>query len=63
MRTVTLLALAALLAGCGRQEVAIGQPCGVISDSLREVEGKTLADTRRIDSHFERGVAAGCWSR
>jgi hypothetical protein len=35
----------------------------VITDSLMTVRGATPADTRRIDIHFERGVAAGCWSR
>jgi hypothetical protein len=35
----------------------------VIADSLMNVRGATTADTRRIDIHFERGVAAGCWSR
>ncbi len=63
MRTVILLAIAAMLAGCGKDAVSIAQPCGVISDSLRDVQGRTPADTRRIDNNFERGVAAGCWDR
>jgi hypothetical protein len=43
--------------------VPVNRPCGVITDSLRDVQGKTPQDTRRIDVHFERGVAAGCWNR
>jgi hypothetical protein len=41
----------------------VDKPCGVITDSLMNVQGATPADTRRIDVHFERGVAAGCWRR
>lgn len=63
MRTLILLVLAAALAGCGEEKVSFVNPCGVLSDSLRDVQGVTPADTRRIDVHFERGVAAGCWSR
>lgn len=43
--------------------VPVDRPCGVITDSLATVRGATPADTRRIDVHFERGVAAGCWGR
>lgn len=43
--------------------VPVDRPCGVITDSLATVQGATPADTRRIDVHFERGVAAGCWGR
>jgi hypothetical protein len=39
------------------------RPCGVIADSLMNVRGATSAGTRRIDIHFEHGVAAGCWER
>lgn len=45
------------------QTAPVDRPCGVISDSLRDVQGATPADTRRIDVHFERGIAAGCWGR
>lgn len=41
----------------------VDRPCGVIVDSLRDVYGRTPADTRRIDQHFERGIAASCWDR
>ena len=41
----------------------VDRPCGVITDSLANVQGATPADTRRIDLHFERGVAANCWKR
>jgi len=41
----------------------VTRPCGVITDSLMTVKGKTPADDKRIDIHFERGIAAGCWDR
>jgi hypothetical protein len=50
-----------LISGC--TTVSVNRPCGVITDSLRDVQGKTPQDTRRIDVHFERGVAAKCWNR
>lgn len=37
------------------------KPCGVITDSLKDVQGKTREDDRRISVHHERGRAAGCW--
>ena len=50
-------------AGCANRQV-FPQPCGVIGDSLRDVEGKTRADQQRIDTHFERGIRKGlCWER
>ncbi|MCO5092007.1 hypothetical protein [Bosea sp. (in: a-proteobacteria)] len=58
-----ILVFALGLSGCARDSVAIAQPCGVIVDSLADVRGATPAETRRIDIHFERGVAAGCWER
>jgi len=61
MRALILIAALAL-AGCG-ETVSFAAPCGVINDSLQNVRGATPADTRRIDIHFERGVAAGCWGR
>jgi hypothetical protein len=51
-----------VLAGC-QSTSPVDRPCGVIIDSLRDVKGATPADTRRVDVHFERGVAAGCWKR
>lgn len=63
MRKVAILLLAPALGGCPGQTVLIAQPCGVIVDSLKDVRGATPADTRRIDVHFERGVAASCWKR
>jgi hypothetical protein len=60
MRAVIVLGVLAL-AGC--QSAPVDRPCGVIVDSLQDVRGATPADVRRIDIHFERGVAAGCWKR
>lgn len=53
----------ALAASACQTAAPVSKPCGVIVDSLATVRGATPADTRRIDLHFERGVAAGCWSR
>jgi hypothetical protein len=61
MRALIIFSLLALTA-CSTP-VPVNRPCGVIIDSLKDVQGKTPADTRRIDIHFERGVAAKCWSR
>jgi hypothetical protein len=55
------IALAA--SACWDETAPVDKPCGVLADSLRNVRGATPADTRRIDIHFERGVAAGCWRR
>jgi len=50
------------LATC-QHTLPVDRPCGVIVDSLRDVRGATPVMNRRIDVHFERGVAAGCWRR
>lgn len=65
---VSVLSRIALAAGIGLaasacQTAPVDRPCGVITDSLANVQGATPADTRRIDIHYERGIAAGCWSR
>jgi hypothetical protein len=41
----------------------VDKPCGVILDSLQNVHATTRDGERRISSHFERGVKAGCWTR
>ncbi len=56
------IAAALALAGCAAPPPA-ARPCGVIIDDLRDVRGRTAADDRRIDRHFERGVGGGCWTR
>lgn len=59
-----ILILVGVLAAAGCQEaLPVNKPCGVIVDSLKDVAGKTPRDRARIDQHFERGVAAGCWPR
>ncbi len=63
MRLILLISCCTALAGCATGAVPVSQPCGVIRDSLANVQGATPADTRRIDIHFESGVAAGCWKR
>ncbi len=57
------LACGIALAAAPCQTVPVDRPCGVITDSLRDVRGASATETRRIDVHFERGVAAGCWGR
>lgn len=58
MRAVILLALGLLLTACS-QTVHVG--CGPITDDLKTVRGQTAADQERIDIHYIRGRAAGCW--
>lgn len=53
------IVVAMVLAAC--QTVPVDRPCGVIRDSLKTVNATTPADQRRLDIHFERGRAAGCW--
>lgn len=60
---IALAAGTALAASACQTMKPVDRPCGVITDSLMSVRGATPADVRRIDIHFERGVAAGCWSR
>lgn len=47
------------LAGCATQPV--NTPCGVIKDSLINVNATTPDGQRRLNVHHERGAAAGCW--
>lgn len=62
MRAIAVMFIPLLALGAC-QSVPVDRPCGVVTDSLRDVQGKTPAMTRRIDVHFERGIAAKCWSR
>lgn len=62
-RLKTAMAAGIALAVSACQTAPVDRPCGVITDSLANVQGATPADTRRIDVHFEKGVAAGCWTR
>lgn len=52
----------AALAAC-QTTAPVDRPCGIIADSLKDVRGARPVDRQRIDVHFERGVAAGCWPR
>ena len=38
-------------------------PCGVLTDSLFSVTATTADGNRRLSDHFERSVAARCWTR
>lgn len=53
--------VALALAGC--LTAPVDRPCGVITDSLKDVRGATPEGDKRISIHFERGVAARCWGR
>lgn len=50
------------LAACETTSVTV-RGCGVIQDSLHDVEATTRDGQRRLDVHFERGVSAKCWGR
>jgi len=62
---ITLTIVAALvLAGCaGPAKVAFSEPCGVITDSLSDVNARSRKGQQRLVIHYERGIAAKCWTR
>ena len=62
MRKATAIVIALATGTCAGQ-LPTSAPCGVIVDSLKDVLGKRPSDVKRLDFHFERGVAAGCWRR
>lgn len=62
MRVTATVAAGIALAGCATT-MPVNKPCGVITDSLGDVQAATPEGNRRIDAHFERGVRAGCWER
>ncbi|MGO4337460.1 hypothetical protein AB4037_21335 [Labrys sp. KB_33_2] len=39
----------------------VDRPCGVITDSLRDVQAISRESNRRLAVHYEGGRAAGCW--
>lgn len=61
MRLIIVVVIGFLISGC--QIDPVNRPCGVITDSLKDVRGATPSDTRRIDIHYERGGPRGarCW--
>lgn len=59
---IAVLTAGLVLAACATP-VPVDRPCGVITDSLKDVRGARKQDRQRIDVHFERGIAAGCWKR
>lgn len=67
MRAVIAILAILAISGCAGSALppinAAGRvlPCGVITDGLKDVKGKTRADEVRIVSHYERGYRAGCW--
>lgn len=58
MRALILLVLLPL-AAC--QTAPVDQPCGVIRDDLKTVLAITKEGQQRLDVHYQRGRAAGCW--
>lgn len=65
MRAIAIflaIATAVALAGC-QTPAPVDRPCGVIRDSLEGVAATTPAGQTRLDVHFVRGRAAGCWGR
>jgi hypothetical protein len=59
VRAAIVMAIMATLAAC--QTVPVDRPCGVIRDSLGSVLATTPVGQQRLDVHYERGKAAGCW--
>lgn len=60
MRVVTIMIMLTALTAC-QTPAPVDRPCGVIRDSLKSVQATTPAGQQRLDVHFERGKAAGCW--
>lgn len=60
MRKVILGCLALSLASCQAAK-PVNRPCGVIRDSLIGVTATTPAGQDRLNIHYVRGRAAGCW--
>ena len=56
---LALLGFVLMLGGC--QTVPVKDACGVIRDNLATVKATTPGGQQRLDVHFERGKAAGCW--
>ena len=63
MRALLHLLYLLPLAACAPGPLPVDRPCGVILDNLGDVQATTSEGNRRIDAHFEAGVAAGCWTR
>lgn len=60
MRAMIILCAALALAGC-QTAAPVNRPCGVIRDSLASVRARTNDGQQRLDVHYARGRAAGCW--
>lgn len=56
---ISVLGFILFLAGC--QTTGTTKPCGVIQDSLKDVNATTRDGNRRLAGHYERGRGAGCW--
>ena len=56
-----LICLASMLSACASAPSPVNRPCGVIRDSLIDVNATTPDGQRRLNVHHERGAAAGCW--
>lgn len=62
MRALSIAFVCLLFLPAGQCQTApVDKPCGVIRDDLKTVQGRTPGDQQRIDVHYARGKAAGCW--
>lgn len=60
MRPAIVISILLAVAGC-QSPGPSSAPCGVIRDSLASVQATTPAGQQRLDVHYERGKAVGCW--
>lgn len=56
-----MAALGTALTGCATAPPGEIKPCGVIVDSLKDVQATTPDGNRRLSDHYERGHAVKCW--
>ena len=59
---IALMGAALTIDGC-QSTAQVSRPCGVITDSLFNVQATTPDGNRRLSDHDERGIRAGCWKR
>lgn len=61
-KVITIAAVCLLMLPAGQcQTVPVDKPCGVIRDDLKTVLATTPGGQQRLDVHYARGKAAGCW--
>ena len=55
-----LVALGIATSSCATP-VPVNNPCGVITDSLKDVHATTKIGEQRITLHYQAGLGARCW--